>query len=64
MTLRKPVVSVELTFSDGSTARYEGFEGGLYTEHDNWKEGDIPGKVVEKWVSHSVQWTTNKVAVP
>ena len=63
MTLRKPIVSVVLRFEDGSVVTFEGFERGQYTQMDTWREGEIKGKAIEKWVSHNVQWTSDRVKI-
>lgn len=49
-----------LAFEDGTTAIFENVEG-FYRDQDNWKEGQIPGKVIEKWVEHEVRWTSDRV---
>lgn len=50
-----------LHFDDGSSAFFENVENGHYKEEDNWKEGKIAGKAVEKWTDHTVRWTSDRV---
>jgi len=52
---------VILHFDDGSSAFFENVEHGHYKKEDNWKEGNISGKAVEKWTDHTVRWTSDRV---
>lgn len=61
--MRRTVTAVSLLFDDGSVAKFEGVEKGLYIQTDSWREGEIKGLAIEKWISHEVQWTTDRVKV-